>query len=319
MDFRKYSSLENGYRQAFVNKAHMLGVHDWVALEKVHGANFQFATDGQMFTVGKRTQNIGQNAFGDYDFYGCNDIVWGYKPKVFWLVDLHLIKPEDHIIVYGELFGNGIQKEVKYGDKDFIAFDIFHNDSWMDWEVVVAACNSAGIPHTPEIGRGTLEQLLDISPSFRSLLTPVDHVGDNFSEGFVIKQLKNEQLLPNGSRAAIKVKNDKFKENKGTAKKAKQAPAKLTEEQEQLHLSMSTYLTENRLRNVLSKIGEVTQRDFGKIQGLFVADAKGEYERDELDENPVDKDAWNAIKKSYMNLGAEIVRKNFLNIIDGTF
>lgn len=223
MSFVKYTSLENSYRQAFVDKCDMLGVRDWVALEKIHGANFSFIVEfdgGYTVTPAKRTSIIGATATGDYDFYGCTSVVEAHKEKVelvanfLWLNEyINLYEP---IIIYGELAGKGIQKEVNYGDKDFWAFDIFlpQREEFVDWDTCVAAFTNAEIKYTKELARGTLDELLRIDPLFKSLHTPAEHEGDNVAEGFVVKQLHSEKRLQSGSRAILKVKNEKFKEKR---------------------------------------------------------------------------------------------------------
>ncbi|AFN37364.1 RNA ligase [Vibrio phage phi-pp2] len=335
MSFVKYTSLENSYRQAFVDKCDMLGVREWVALEKIHGANFSFivefkpneAQDGAEFTVtpAKRTSTIGANVMGDYDFYGCTSVVEAHTAKMEaisnWLWARGIINVGETIIVYGELAGKGVQKEVNYGDKDFWAYDILlpETGKFLDWDVVLEACEFAKVKTTHEIARGTLDELLRIDPLFRSFHTPADVDGENVAEGFVVKQLRNEKRLHNGSRAILKVKNDKFKEKKNKAGKTPRAAVVLTEEQEKLHAAFSCYLTENRLRNVLSKLETVTQKQFGMISGLFIKDAKDEFERDELNETAIARDDWDVIKRSLTNIANEILRKNWLDILDGNF
>ncbi|AJT60968.1 RNA ligase [Vibrio phage ValKK3] len=335
MSFVKYTSLENSYRQAFVDKCDMLGVKEWVALEKIHGANFSFIVEfkpsteqvpGEMsVTPAKRTSTIGANAMGDYDFYGCTSVVEAHIEKMQdisnWLFANDFIKNDETIIVYGELAGKGIQKEVNYGDKDFWAYDILcpETGEFLDWDVVLKACKFAGVKTTHEIARGTLDELLKIDPLFRSFHTPAAVDSENVAEGFVVKQLKAEKRLHNGSRAILKVKNEKFKEKKNKQGKTPRAKVVLTEEQEKLHAAFSCYLTENRLRNVLSKIGKVEAKQFGMVSGLFVKDAKDEFERDERDEVAIPRDDWDVIKRSLVNVANEILRKNWLNIVDGTF
>lgn len=330
--FRKFTSLENGYRQKFVNYCSMLGVKDWVATEKVHGANFSFIAEPDKTEVGdlrvtpaKRSSTIGANAVGDYDFYGCTDVVEDYADKIRFLNDrlwdAGIIESGDVTITYGELFGDGIQKEVKYGEKDFIAYDIKvirgAQEFWLEWPIVQSYCLMSDIPTVPELATGTLDDLLAISPEFVTKLGP--QTEDNVSEGFVIKQLHKEQLLPHGARACIKVKSEKFKEKKGKDTKAPAAPIVLTEEQEKLYSELSLYVTEARLRNVLSKIGTVNQKQFGMLQGLLIQDAKAEFERDERDEVPIHKDDWKVLKKPFGNLCVNTVRHYWMDILDGEF
>lgn len=327
--FVKYRSLENSYRQKFVDKCAELGIDEWVALEKLHGANFGFivAVDETELTVEafKRTSTLEANATGDYDFYGCTALVEAHKSKMKlisdWVWGHLMIEDGEPVIVYGELAGKGVQKEVNYGEKDFYAFDIYlpKRDRYLDWDDVQAACKFAEVNTTNEIARGKLDKLLGIDPLFRSTHTPKGIEGENWAEGFVVKQLQNEKLFSSGQRAILKVKNERFKEKKNKAGRLPKPPAIYTEDQAQLHAELSLYLSENRLKNVLSKLETVTQKQFGMVSGLLLKDAKDEFERDERDEVSIPRDDWDVIRRSLSNLANEIVRKNWLNILDGEF
>ncbi|AUR85881.1 hypothetical protein NVP1081O_146 [Vibrio phage 1.081.O._10N.286.52.C2] len=333
MEFRKYSSLENSYREAFVARCHGLARTEWVALEKIHGANFNFTMEfdveqDEMFnvTVGKRTQAISPNATGDYSFYGCTSVVEQHMLPLRrlnnYLWARGYIQGDETIIVYGELAGKGTLKtSINYGEKCFIAFDIYSpsRDIYLPWDLVKEACEYAEIRHVKELGRGTLDEMLAISPEFRSLETPEDHVGDNLAEGFVVKQLRGEMFLPTGSRACLKVKSESFQERKQNRSKVKKAPGAFTEEQKELHAEFTLYLTPNRLSNVLSKIGKVEAKQFAMVSGMLMQDAKAEFERDELNEVPIKRSEWDAVKRSLNNVANELIRKDWLNIVDGNF
>lgn len=42
---------------------------------------------------------------------------------------------------------------------------------------------------------------------------------------------------------------------------------------------IAKYITENRLNNVVSKIGTITQKDFGKLLGLYSKDVLEEFKK----------------------------------------
>lgn len=303
MDFKKYNSLENAYRQKFINHCHELGVNQWVALEKIHGANFSFICDENMVvTPAKRTSVLNKTEHGTYDFYGCNPIVEKYTPEIQSLANV-IGGP---IQVFGELYGEGVQKEVKYGKKDFIVFDIMLKDGiFLDWPLVKDLCEIFDIPYAPELGRGSLEEMLSLSPEFTSKLCE-----DN-AEGIVIKPLVDNVLLGNGSRPIIKNKSEAFSEKK---QKPAKKPQKMPEEVVDIFNDFCQYLNQNRLNNVLSKIGgDISQKDFGKIAGLLAQDAKAEFERDEY---LIDPDYWKLISKAVGKEASSVVRKDWLNILD---
>jgi Rnl2 family RNA ligase len=308
MEFKKFNSVENAYRQKFVNACEELGVKDWVALEKVHGSNFGFIIENGVVTPFKRSSIIGMNPeTGAYDFYGCNPVVETYGGLV---KNLELVFDQP-VQIYGELYGEGVQKEVQYGPKDFIAFDILllNDNTFVDWDTVVEVCSDYSIPTVLEIARGSLSELLEISPEFESFVAKRNGF-DSKSEGLVIKQLKDEVFLKTGSRAIIKSKSKSFSEKK---QKAPKKPYKMPENLKPVYEDFYQYLNENRLNNVLSKVGTVTQKDFGKIQGMLVRDAKEEFERDEYE---IHKDDWKSLAKTIGKDAAEVVRKDWLNILD---
>lgn len=311
MSFKKYASIENAHRQKHIEACHQLGNPDWVALEKIHGSNFGFIVEGDVVTPFKRSSSIGWNPVSEeYEFMNCDNVVNRYHDHVLHLRE----KMGQDIQVYGELYGEGIQRNSNYGRKDFIVFDILlmEDDVFLSWDMLVCLCNDASIPHVIEVGRGTLEDMLDI---------PVDAVyspqaqangKEMLWEGVVIKQRKNEVFLNSGSRAIIKNKSSTFSE-KGKGGKAAKKPYKLTDELMPLYESFCAYVNQNRLDSVLSKEGKVEQKDFGKVAGLLVQDAKEDYVKDN---GEIEKDDWKAIAKGIKRHAENEVRYDWLNILD---
>jgi hypothetical protein len=85
---------------------------------------------------------------------------------------------------------------------------------------------------------------------------------------------------------------------------------------------MSKYLTENRLRNVLShgELGEINQKSFGKLLGLFSKDAIDDFIKDNPDMmDGLEKKSRKKVQKAFNKMAGDIIRPNFVNIIDGTF
>ena len=304
MEFEKYPSVENSYRERFVNACHDLGIAEWVAMEKLDGANMSFLVDGELqVQVASRNQILTKSPEGFYDFYGCTEVVEELLDKVSGVAMLS----GGPIRIYGEFFGTGVQKRVKYGAKRFVAFDIqIESGEFLPWDNVRYLCDTWGIDTAPELARGTLQQMLDISPEFTSLLC------EDAAEGFVIKPLNDSHILHNGSRAILKQKSAKFDEK---GKVAKAPPEPLPLEAEKLYMKFSVYLTENRLYNTLSKLGNVTAKDFGKVLGLLIQDAREGFEK-ECGE--IDKDNWKLVQKSLGKLAGEVVRQDWLNIIDNS-
>ena len=83
--------------------------------------------------------------------------------------------------------------------------------------------------------------------------------------------------------------------------------------------TIGIYSTENRLRAVISKIYPITQRDFGKLNGLFVQDILSELEKEFADFNTLEKVENKEIQR-LINLETQpFIRQHFINIIDGEF
>ena len=73
----------------------------------------------------------------------------------------------------------------------------------------------------------------------------------------------------------IKSKNERFAERKSAKRRTKLfvEPVPYSDELKALIVEGETYVTENRLANVVSHIGEVHfPKDFGKVMGLFSKD-----------------------------------------------
>ena len=82
-----------------------------------------------------------------------------------------------------------------------------------------------------------------------------------------------------------------------------------------------TYVTDNRLKNFLSKWeGPVTSKDFGRLMQLMNVDALEDLHKDFGPELlALEKEEIKLINKSIGNKASILIRKNFLNIIDNNF
>ena len=125
--------------------------------------------------------------------------------------------------------------------------------------------------------RGTLTECLKQPNAFQSKIAEwlgLPAIEDNICEGIVIRPV-TPMYLRNGSRVLIKSKNERFAERKSAKRRTKLfvEPVPYSEELKALIVEGETYVTENRLANVVSHIGEVHfPKDFGKVMGLFSKD-----------------------------------------------
>ena len=309
MNFQKYSSIENSYREAFIQSIRQhpeLSDVTWQVTEKIHGANASFVFEEGEVRYAKRT------SLCDDAFFGIDAALGKYKDQVRGLAE-HL--QAGTLQVFGEFAGTGIQKEVFYGQKDFWVFDILVDGTYLHPDRVFHLALLFGMRHAPILDHDvTFEEAMQVSAEFNSEVIPGRE--NNPAEGVV---LKPSRVLYNhrGNRIIVKNKSAKFSEKKARVPKV-HVPDTWTPEMTETFGELETLVTENRVRNVVSKIGEVTAKDFGKIAGLTVQDILEEFGKDAtLDgfENSEQK----IIKKKLQTDVQALIRDNILNIIEGVF
>lgn len=273
MEFKKFSSLENTYNGKIIDKV----VHEghassqWVVTEKIDGANFSFWCDGSEVKVASRNQ------FVDGTFFNCQKVINAHSEKF-----LNYVKdnfPGEVVVVYGELFGANIQNRVNYGTEvKFVAFDMRVNGEPINKTDVALNAPAAGFECNKILFIGTYEEAMAYPHEFRSHYTPDSCDADdlNEAEGIVI-----EPVIPakfnNGSRIYFKKKTARFSEKKNRTHKT---PSVLPDDVSEILESVLEYCTESRVHSVISKIGEVTNKDFGRVGGLLVQDMIEDYEKD---------------------------------------
>ena len=319
MEFKKYSSIENSYRQKEVERIITNGfatkTQPYVVTEKIHGTNLSFLSDGNDVKVAKRTSILNDDELSK--FYDADIMLEKYgenvKELAKYVIDMYDVS---EIQVFGEHFGgvyNGetekgytrIQKEVHYIPfTDFMVFDILvkykDNEVFMHWDKVRALCNKFGLKVVPELFRGTFEQCLEYSNEFITKIPEMyglEPIEGNICEGVVIKPLQDLRFA-SGERVILKNKNDKFKE-KGKVKKPKgNKVINLTDEERKWVDEISRYFEENRIQNVLSK-GDVKLdwKQFGKLAGLFFKDAWEDFLKDNSEFKELDKKSKKLIQK----------------------
>ena len=321
--FKKYPSLENHYREKFINSIKMnlnsvvaenpidftaarvlqgiTASDKWVATEKVHGANFQLFCDGEEVRPGSRSQ------FVDENFYACGPVVERYKSNVLSIFDYINRNSTGikSIAVFGELFGGlfegrkethakTVQKGVHYiPHNDMIVFDIrvdYEVDSdgtvehwFLPFSIVNDLIAREGMKTTPVIGVGEFRSVMAL-PNDKDSLIPgiygLTATQPNVMEGIVIRPLYGDLYLPNGSRAIVKSKNEKWSEKQKT--KIKNKPKNF---EHPVQKDILEYINTNRLEAVLSKIGGIEScepSDFGKVLGMMSSDVVEDLIKDEV-------------------------------------
>lgn len=332
MKFIKYSSIENIDNAKLVEKAFLEG-HTainiyWIAQEKVHGTNFSFICDGKDVTCAKRTNFIGESE----SFFGYEIILKRYKTNILEMYSfLKESMPDlEELTIFGEYAGPGIQREVDYQEKDFWVFDILLNGNLVDAAFIRFLSSKHGFKICPVIAVDNFDNLSNLERAFDSLIPEFNIIAkehgipeanstifgpqpkgkDNIAEGYVLKPVFPAEFS-NKSRVIFKCKNELFKET-GKVKPVKPTPELSNDDQEFVNTS-TAYITKQRLTNVLSHIGEVKAKDFGKVQGLMMQDVLNDMNKD--GHNILDYVDPSLIKKMIQKEVQEFIRKDWVNII----
>ena len=289
IEFKKFPSLENTYQSKPITLVEDLGLHNqqYIVTEKVHGANFSFhvyrSEEGIEIKCAKRSGFIEQGE----KFFNYSSVLEKYKEA---LINIHENVLDKDFILYGELFGGNIQSGMCYTlEQDFVAFDICvkQEDIYLPLNklnVFDDSFKKYGIPTTPIVGIfNSLNEALQVQEVFESKLLREDFDGKEEhkeAEGVVIEPVI-PSWFPNGSRVYFKKKTKRFLEKGGN--KIKKAPEELPKDLEGILTQAFEYITEPRFNTVVSKIGEVTIKDIGKVMGLMTKDVLEDMEKDELE------------------------------------
>ena len=345
MQFKKYSSLENHYNQKTVDHVIMMGLTKpdvvWTAREKIHGANYAYYFDGTDFRFAKRSSFVDKfsNFFAHHEIADVHEEL--ITAMYHEMVSVGLIELGNELIVYGEIAGTmstgrKVQQEVDYGSLNFYAFDIKINGVYMNDLDVELWCNEYQINTAPLLAIGDFNTLFKISNDFDSVVgqTPTKVIidgenisyditytlvyeGKNVAEGFVLKP-NVTHYFGNGNRVAIKSKNEKFSEKKklGKVQKMKNKDIALGETDTKVLERFQEYMTEARLRNVISKFGEVKQCHFSNLLNLMVQDMDEEYESEYGPRIEIDSFS---VKKMINSLTSQFIGRHFGAIMGGVF
>ncbi len=333
MEFIQYAEIENSYRQGFLEKIKDAG-HDFDSLkcsvtEKLHGSNFSIWFDGTDVKFAKRTSFLDV----DDDFFNWQDVIerGNFKEKIKSIFEI--VRAKENVVLFGELCGGvythpdvekskdkKVQKGVHYSPyQQFVAFDLKIDNFYMDPPEFYSLMEKLKIVHVPVLFEGTLSECLDYPNDGNSVLYKsfdLPEIEKNMMEGVVIKPDKTFYM--GLERLVLKNKNEKHKEKEKTKKVKK--PIEFSDEEKVFLEKLISYLNENRVRAVISKIGTVKQNDFSKLMGMVSGDCVKEFTKENEDFNQLEKSNQKKITQLFMkNYVAKLIRKNFLNIIDGLF
>lgn len=308
MEFRKYNSLNQDYDAKTINHfikevGENFGV---VVLEKIHGANFSVWISNDEIRFAKRTSFLGENeSFFDYQNTIANTGIKEVSKLIFnTLKEMFKVK---FIVITGELFGKGVQKEVNYAvktsnGKDIKFFDIQLEDgrflSWEEIEYMLQELNSEEVTNTfvKPIKVCTIKEALEFPKEFLSTYNPVDK---NFAEGVVIKGYKEDKIVPKGGRLIIKRKHPNFKEFGDKVPKVKKERAI----EDNFNFLFRRYINENRIDSAESKLGKFESMS---QMGVFIKEILGDAKTDFMKDFEVPMERFKPDMKLVFNVGSTI-------------
>ena len=330
MEFKRYTSIENAYRQKVVNNISQYYPKElFIVQEKIHGANFAFYVDADGVRAAKRSGFI-EDPVG---FYNADILLSEYEVALLWLFEC---TDADSLSIHGEIYGgnyphkdvpvnnttSSVQGGVFYSpNREFIAFDMKIDGEFINIDDMNRILDNVEIPRSEILFRGFLNECLEYPNEFNSTLPKLFGLPElevNTCEGTVIKSVEPNRL-PNGERLILKHKNAKWSE-KGKVKSSKptvELPEHITKQRDVI----STFVTENRLRNVLSKIGPITdqKKAFGQIMKPYILDVIEDYSKENPGFLELDKSERKLVASHANMLSATVIRNNLFNIIDGNF
>ena len=169
---KKKLSLLDRVRKFFGNK--------WVEFEYVYGShNVEKGSDSQGFYSTDVWRTIA-------DEYKIKEKLWDYVKTYF--IPQHL---GSGVVIYGEIYGHGIQKNYEYGLQDikFAGFDVEINGEYKDFSVERGIFNTLDLPTVELLYRGNWSKEEQDKHVFGNFIegTKVPH------EGIVIKEVSGDR------------------------------------------------------------------------------------------------------------------------------
>lgn len=325
MNFKKYNKII--YADAYVIEKIVssgIDINDWVALEKVHGANFSFFIEDGVYKPACRSRFLDNPG----EFYSSNRAIEHTLPQLLRVMEL---LDDKKVRLAGELFGgtypkaekvraaSRVQKGVFYHpDNLFYLFDIAIDDKWLPHDEVVDIGHECGFIVADPLSRGRLLDLINLNVEFQTTLPGrfgLPEIEDNIAEGYVFKP-NVPAFFRSGKRVILKVKNERFREKQRKKKDRKPVPTieMLDDDVKALYSKLNEYVTEQRLDNLLSH--GYKYDNFGKAQGAFVSDMLEEAKNDEgITINDLNKKERKIVMKQIMRDVANLMRPRVNEII----
>ncbi|PKF76009.1 RNA ligase family protein [Chryseobacterium sp. PMSZPI] len=308
-DFSGYEKMPDSLKKLGLNEKDLSRMDklNWVVTEKIHGANFSFSYENNSLRYAKRREYLNWKD----DFFGFQLVANRLETKVIRLFEhLSSIISGTRYIIYGELFGGkyphsdieaveniqAIQTGVYYTpDIHFYAFDIAVVEelgvkNYLDYETVALFFEQFEIPYVKPLFIGKFNEAINFNIRINSPIPKqmgLPELEHNLIEGVVVKpfNLKDVDLL--SYRPIIKLKNPEFDEEEKFHKAEKWSFVpdifSKTENLSFITDELRTYVSNNRLESVLSKVGALDINNplrVSEIQSEFLQDVLTDFNED---------------------------------------
>ena len=305
MNFIKYPSIENHYNEKFLDKINKRYPNlRYFITEKIDGMNVQFVfSDGKL--VGIYTRN-GQDIFTakqySYLYSKLSDIAEYFLSSN--------LKDYYNFIVYVELYGNNIQKNINYSqskDKEwssYVILDIYLGNenrflSFDEMENLNLPC------FAPVYARDlSLNDALKFDVEDTESIRAKVHYGEKNNipivEGVIIRPMVETQRSP-FDRLIIKYKTNRIREGNNTKKHI--PTSKISVE------GINNFINKNRISSVLSKESYELPTQMGKLINDVITDAINEYQKlvKKLSDDEI-----KSVRKTYSRVVSNLIKENNL-------
>lgn len=277
-EFKKYNSITNHYsvkvfRDIITRNYDILpDMIEFEITEKIHGANFSILVEDEI-QFARRNDVLHEDKF-----YGYRDVFDSTYIPLFdslrRIADMY-----GTVQLYGELFGDNIQKGVNYGaTKKFLWYALRINGEMLPTKDADTLLEDIMYLKVPVISHMVYDKTTDIEDfiesipyRFTSRLTPSDCTDENICEG-VVAVPYNIPSLFGDTYFAIKKKNSEFQDKK-SAKRSTKVKKEIPENVQNVVDEISTYVNSVRTDDLMSKLGELDDiRNIGQYASAYFED-----------------------------------------------
>ena len=259
----------------------------YIAQEKVDGANFQLKFDYDIeadtieMSCGKRTSMLeADTKFESFQTVIARQEIIALQEAVCeWMRETGF----DEIILYAELYANSIQGRIKYGsEKRLIFYDIMIQGAYITprefYDLMDRLDPKLAVPIAARFSCAKDAFAFEVE---NKMTIVGEQEEGNFWEGVVIKPWDCIPEDKNGDQILFytKKKTKKFKDQMGV-KKTK-APKAVDQELQDAWDIYISYLTDNRLKDVMGKEGQIDNpSEIGKYIKFMMVDTKEDFLKD---------------------------------------